>query len=232
MRKNTTESTEPQTSKPAEAPKASKPKVSGRNWRPIMLMAAIMFLAAFVRVAFSFSVSAGSDFALSGGTDASNNLRFIESIVGDHKIRFTDNWENYPNGTLILVPVLFDAVMAVFAFIFNAFMNDAVNATSLALALSGPVFGVLACIPMYFVGKEMFSSKIAGYASAAFLALCPVFVQESVFSNGTGMSFAVFLFLFGIYFLIKALKGLNDNVSAYKTSIFAGIFIAAAMSLR
>ena len=230
MRKNTTESTEPQTSKPAEAPKASKPKVSGRNWRPIMLMAAIMFLAAFVRVAFSFSVSAGSDFALSGGTDASNNLRFIESIVGDHKIRFTDHWENYPNGTLILVPVLFDAVMAVFAFIFNAFMNDAVNATSLALALSGPVFGVLACIPMYFVGKEMFSSKIAGYASAAFLALCPVFVQESVFSNGTGMSFAVFLFLFGVYFLIKAIKKLQgDAVSAYKTSIIAGIFIAAAM---
>ena len=230
MRKNTTESTEPQTSKPAEAPKASKPKVSGRNWRPIMLMAAIMFLAAFVRVAFSFSVSAGSDFALSGGTDASNNLRFIESIVGDHKIRFTDHWENYPNGTLILVPVLFDAVMAVFAFIFNAFMNDAVNATSLALALSGPVFGVLACIPMYFVGKEMFSSKIAGYASAAFLALCPVFVQESVFSNGTGMSFAVFLFLFGVYFLIKAIKKLQgDAVSAYKTSIIAGIFVAAAM---
>ena len=230
MRKNTTEPTEPQTSKPAEAPKASKPKVSGRNWRPLMLMGVILFLAAFVRVAFSFSVSAGSDFALSGGTDASNNLRFIESLVGDHKIRFTDNWENYPEGSLVVVPVLFDAVMSIFAFIFNAIMDDPIKASSLALALSGPVFGVAACIPMYFVGKEMFSSKIAGYASAAFLALCPVFVQESVFSNGTGMSFAVFLFLFGVYFLIKALKQLQgDAVPAYKTSIIAGIFVAAAM---
>ena len=230
MRKNTTESTEPPAVKPVEESKVSKPKNSGRNWRPIMVMGAILFLAAFVRVAFSFSVSAGSGFALSGGTDASNNLRFIESIVEYRKVRFTDNWLNYPDGSLIVVPVLFDAIMAAFAMLVDVFMKGPVESSSLVLAVSGPVFGMLACIPMYFVGKEMFSSKIAGYASAAFLALCPVFVQESVFSNGTGMSFAVFLFLFGIYFLIKALKGLNDNVSAYKTSIFAGIFIAAAMA--
>ncbi len=230
MRKNTTEQAEPQAVKPVEEPKAKKPKASGRNWRPLIFMGAIMILAAFVRIAFSYSVSAGSDFALSGGTDASNNLRFIESIVGDHKIRFTDNWLNYPEGSLIVVPVLFDAVMAAVAMLFNVFMDDPVGASSLALAVSGPLFGMLACIPMYFVGKEMFSSKLAGYASAAFLALCPVFVQESVFSNGTGMSFAVFFFLFGIYFLIKALKGIqNDAVSAYKTSIIAGIFVAAAM---
>lgn len=229
MRKNTTEPAEPQ-AKPVEEPKAKKAKASGRNWRPIIFMGAIMILAAFVRVAFSYSVSAGSDFALSGGTDASNNLRFIESIVADHKIRFTDNWLNYPEGSLIVVPVLFDAIMAVFAFLFNAIMDDPIKASSFALALSGPLFGMLSCIPMYFVGKEMFSSKLAGYASAAFLALCPVFVQESVFSNGTGMSFAVFLFLFGVYFLLKALKGIQgDAVSAYKTSIIAGIFIAAAM---
>ncbi len=230
MRKNTTEQAEPQAAKPVEEPKAKKPKASGRNWRPLIFMGAIMILAAFVRIAFSYSVSAGSDFALSGGTDASNNLRFIESIVADHKIRFTDNWLNYPEGSLIVVPVLFDAIMAAVALLFNVFMDDPINASSLALAVSGPLFGVLACIPMYFVGKEMFSSKLAGYAAAAFLALCPVFVQESVFSNGTGMSFAVFLFLFGIYFLIKALKGIQgDAVSAYKTSIIAGIFIAAAM---
>ncbi len=231
MRKNTTEPTEPQASKPAEVPKVKKTGASVRNWRPLMIMGAIMFLAAFVRVAFSFSVSAGSDFALSGGTDASNNLRFIESIVEYKKIRFTDNWLNYPEGSLIVIPVLFDAVMAAVAMLFNVFMDDPVKASSLALAVSGPLFGVLACIPMYFVGKEMFSSKLAGFAAAGFLALCPIFVQESVFSNGTGMSFAAFLFLFGIYFLIKALKGLQgDAVSAYKTSAFAGIFIAAAMA--
>ncbi len=230
MRKNTNESPEMPAAKPAEVPKAPKAKGTGRNWRPLALMGAILFLAAFVRVVFAFSVSADSGFALSGGTDASNNLRFIESIVADHKVRFTDNWLNYPDGTLIVVPVLFDAVMSVFALLVNLVMDDPVQSSSAVLAFSGPVFGVLACIPMYFVGKEMFSSKIAGYASAGFLALCPVFVEESAFSNGTGMSFALFFFLIGIYYLVKALKGLNNNVSAYKTSIIAGIFIAIAMS--
>ena len=230
MRKNTTEPTETQAQKPVEEPKVKKTKATVRSWRPLMILGVLMFLAAFVRVAFSFSVSAGSDFALSGGTDASNNLRFIESIVEYHKIRFTDNWLNYPEGSLIVIPVLFDALMAAVAMLVNVFMDDPVKASSFALAISGPVFGVLACIPMYFVGKEMFSSKVAGYAAAAFLALCPVFVQESVFSNGTGTSFAVFLFLFGIYFLIRALKvPQGDAVSAYKTAGIAGIFIAAAM---
>lgn len=230
MRKNTTEPTETQAQKPVEEPKVKKTKAPVRSWRPLMILGVLMFLAAFVRVAFSFSVSAGSDFALSGGTDASNNLRFIESIVEYHKIRFTDNWLNYPEGSLIVIPVLFDALMAAVAMLVNVFMDDPVKASSFALAISGPVFGVLACIPMYFVGKEMFSSKVAGYAAAAFLALCPVFVQESVFSNGTGTSFAVFLFLFGIYFLIRALKvPQGDAVSAYKTAGIAGIFIAAAM---
>ncbi|MBO7410239.1 MAG: hypothetical protein J6T68_04885, partial [Candidatus Methanomethylophilaceae archaeon] len=228
MRKNTTEPTEPQI-KPAAEPKASKPKVSGRNWRPVIIIAIVMFLAAFVRLAFSFGVSAGSDFALSGGTDASNNLRFIQALVNDGEFTFRDDWMTYPEGSVLVVPVLFACAMSALAGLFNIFLADVTLSSSLALAVSGPLFGVLACIPMYFVGKEMFSSKLAGYVSAAFLALCPVFVQETVFSNGTGMSFALFFFLIGVYYLIRALKDINDNISAYKTSIIAGAFIALAM---
>ena len=228
MAKNTTEPTEPQT-KPAAEPKASKPKASGRNWRPAIIIAMVMFLAAFVRLAFSIGVSAGSDFALSGGTDASNNLRFIQALVNDGEFIFKDDWMTYPEGTVLVVPVLFACAMSALAGLFNIFLSDVTTSSSLALAVSGPLFGVLACIPMYFVGREMFSSKLAGYVSAAFLALCPVFVQETVFSNGTGMSFALFFFLFGVYYLIRALKDINDNISAYKTSIIAGAFIALAM---
>ena len=228
MRKKTTEPTEP-LERPAAEPKASKPEVSGRNWRPLIIMGAIMFLAAFLRVAFSFSVSAGSDFALSGGTEASNNLRFVQSVVSDGKLIFSDDWMSYPEGSILVVPVLFSCIMSAFAVIMNAIIGDAALSSSAVLAASGPVFAVLSCIPMYFVGKVMFNSKLAGYAAAAFLALCPVYIQESVFSNGTGMSFAVFFFLFGVYYLIKALKGLNEPVSAYKTSMLAGLAIALAM---
>ena len=228
MRKNTTEPTEPQM-KPAAEPKASKPRDSGRNWRPVIIIAIVMFLAAFVRLAFSFGVSAGSDFALSGGTDASNNLRFIQALVNDGEFTFRDDWMSYPEGSVLVVPVLFACAMSALAGLFNIFLSDVTLSSSLALAVSGPLFGVLACIPMYYVGREMFSSKLAGYVSAAFLALCPVFVQETVFSNGTGMSFALFFFLFGVYYLIRALKNTNDNISAYKTSIIAGAFIALAM---
>ena len=228
MRKIKAESTEPQAIPAAEST-SPKTKDSGRNWRPVILVAAILFLAAFVRVAFSFGVSAGSEFALSGGTEASNNLRFVESIVNDGKIRFTDNYLNYPNTSLIVVPIFFDLVMAAFGMLFHLFISNGTEASSLALALSGPVFGVLACIPMYFVGREMFSSKVAGYMSALFLALCPVFVQESVFSNGVGTSFALFFFLIGVYFLVKALKASKEFGADIKTPLIAGVFIAISM---
>lgn len=228
MRKTTAESTESQQNRAATAKPTGKSGLADRNWRPIACMGVILLLAAIVRVAFSIGISAGSDFALSGGTQSSNNLRFIESIVSDGKIRFTDNWLNYPNGSVIVVPVVFDFIMALFAFVFNVFIDDSVTASSLALALSGPVFGVLACIPMFLLGREMFSSRLAGYLAAAYLALCPVFVEESVFSNGAGTSFTVFLLLFGILFLVKALKTLQDPKAAYKTAAFAGLFTAGA----
>lgn len=228
MRKTTAESTESQQAIAATARTTEKSKNADRNWRPLIFMGVILLLAAIVRVAFSFGISAGSDFALSGGTQSSNNLRFIDSIVSDGKIRFTDNWLNYPNGSMIVVPVVFDFIMAIFAMLFNVFLNDGTTATSLALALSGPVFGVLACIPMYLLGREMFSSRLAGYLAALYLALCPVFVEESVFSNGAGTSFVVFTLLYGILFLVKALKALNEPVAAYKSALIAGAFIAVA----
>lgn len=228
MRKNKAESSG---SQPAAVTEPTSPNTaaSGRNWRPIIAMGVILFLAAFFRVIFSYGISAGSDFALTGGTEASNNLRFIESIINDGKIRFTDNYLNYPEGSLILVPILFDLVIAAFGMLFNVFLDNGIEAASLALALSGPVFGTLACIPMYFVGKEMFSSKTAGYLAAGFLALCPIFVQESVFSNGVGTSFAVFFLLWGILFLVKALKNTKEFGSDFKTPLIAGAFLAVAM---
>ena len=58
MRNKTTEPTELPSVKTVVEPKASKPEVSGRNWRPVIIIGIVMFLAAFVRIAFSYSVSA------------------------------------------------------------------------------------------------------------------------------------------------------------------------------
>ena len=235
MRKDQAEVTE--VPKQKGTPSEKQNPASKRNWRPVIIMGIILILAAFVRVAFSFGTSAGSDFALSGGTASSDNLRFITSLLNG-ELLITDASQYYPYGSVTTASLLFNVVMCAFAGAFNVFCGDINTAASLALAVSGPLFAVLACIPMYFLGKELFGNKLAGYLSALFLALCPIVVRQSVFSNGEGLSFTLLLFIIAAIFVVKMVKSFNGansegikgiisgNKAAVKFAVVAGIFLA------
>ena len=208
-----------------------------KNWRPILVMGVIMFLAAFVRVFFAYGVSAGSDFALSGGTVSSNNLLALDNLMSDGLVTFVNESLYYPYGSTSVAPMVFAIIMYPFALIANVFLHDTTVASSFALALSGPLFGVLAVIPMYLLGKEITGKRLGGILAALFLALCPVAVQETVFSNGTGLSLVLFLSIFAVYFLVKAIKsaGLTDGAResadrkpVLKYALVSGILLALA----
>ncbi len=234
MRKDQAEKTEPRSKTENTSVDAGKSLKGGKN--PLVIMGIILLLAAFVRVIFSYGVSAGSGFALSGGTVSSDNLHLVEGILSG-KFSLTDSSLYYPYGSVTTASLLFNMIAVAFGAIFQIF-TDVHTASSLALAVSGPLFGVLACIPMYYLGKLIFGSKLAGYLSALFLALCPIAVRETVFSNGTGTSFTLLLFLIAILFVVKMAKSIeygeftgvksliSQNKSATRYSVIAGALLA------
>ena len=212
MRIHRTDSTDPGAAATDKRPAAaSAPK---KNWRPVLLAGVVLFIAVFVRVFFAYGVSAGSDFALSGGTAASNNLYALEKLLSEGAVSFVNGSMYYPYGSANVAPMLFTLVMYPFALVANVFLQDPVVASSFALALSGPLFGVLACIPVYFIGKELTGRTAGGMLAMLFMALCPVAVQQTVFSNGSGISFTLLFAAIAVLFMIKALRALGGTDSA------------------
>ena len=212
MRIHRTDSTDPGAVTAGQRQAASP--VPKKNWRPVLLAGVVLFIAVFVRVFFAYGVSAGSDFALSGGTAASNNLYALEKLLSEGAVSFVNGSMYYPYGSANVAPMLFTLVMYPFALVANVFLQDTVTASSFALALSGPLFGVLACIPVYFIGKELTGRTAGGMLAMLFMALCPVAVQQTVFSNGSGISFTLLFAAIAVLFMIKALKALGGTDSA------------------
>ena len=212
MRIHRTDSTDPGAAAAGQRPAA--PSAPKKNWRPVLLAGVVLFIAVFVRVFFAYGVSAGSDFALSGGTAASNNLYALEKLLSEGAVSFVNGSMYYPYGSANVAPMLFTLVMYPFALVANVFLQDSVVASSFALALSGPLFGVLACIPVYFIGKELTGRTAGGMLAMLFMALCPVAVQQTVFSNGSGISFTLLFAAIAVLFMIKALRALGGTDSA------------------
>jgi asparagine N-glycosylation enzyme membrane subunit Stt3 len=191
---------------------------------------------------FAYDTSAGSGFALSGGSDATYHLRVIEHILtgGGHMI--TDSALNYPYGGLNYNPPLFDWTVAAVAYPLTLFGLSVTEAASAALAFSTAFVGALTCIPVYLMVREMFSRRAAIIASA-FFALSSVAIIKTVFSNGTESAFYVFFFVLMTLFLLRAVKALKKpeadagiktsilapfkNKAAFRNLIFAALSLAA-----
>lgn len=201
-----------------------------KNWRLIIIAGVVLFLAAFLRVFFAFDISVGSDFALSGGTAASNNLYALEKLLSEGAVSFVNGSMYYPYGSANVAPMLFTLVMYPFALIANAIVADPVVAASATLALSGPVLGVLACIPTYYIGKELTGKNMGGLLAMLFMAVCPVAVQQTVLSNGSGISFALFFASIAVLFLIRALKACGQTDSARDNAVPKSYLVPAAVA--
>ncbi|MCL2143451.1 MAG: glycosyltransferase family 39 protein, partial [Methanomassiliicoccaceae archaeon] len=175
------------------------------NWRSLTVLSAIFLIALMLRVFFAYGTSAGSGYALSGGSDAAYHLHIITEILtkGGHVI--TDTAINYPFGGPNYSPPLFDWSIAILAYPLTLFGYSTADAASIALVYATAIIGALTCIPVYKLGKEMFSRK-AGYIAAAFFAISSLAIVKTVFSNGTESAYFVFFFVLMSLFLLRAVK--------------------------
>ena len=135
-----------------------------REWRLITLVA-IMIVAFVIRTVFAIGVSAGSDFALSGGTGASTHAHIIESILNG-SFAFTDPALNYPYGSVNIYPAFMDFILAGFAKIAVLFGVSPGTAAAGTLAFAAPVLAALTCWPVYLIGRKMFDDEKIGLLAA------------------------------------------------------------------
>jgi asparagine N-glycosylation enzyme membrane subunit Stt3 len=212
------------------------------NWRSLTVLSAIVLIAFMLRMFFAYGTSAGSGFALSGGADAVYHLHVIEQILNGGFV-IKDTSINYPFGGTNYNPPLFDISVAILAYPLKLFGFSTAKAASIALVYSTAIVGALTCIPVYKLGKEMFSRK-AGYIAAAFFALSSVAIVKTVFSNGTESAFFVFFFVLMTLFLLRAVKAFKPsedgtligkisapfgNKTVFRNMIFAALSLTALM---
>ncbi|MDR3075432.1 MAG: hypothetical protein LBU30_05290 [Candidatus Methanoplasma sp.] len=206
-----------------------------REWRLITLLA-IMIAAFVIRFIFAFGVSAGSDFALSGGSGASIHAHMIESILNG-SFTFSDPALNYPYGSVNTYPPLMNILLAGIAGIVTMFGVSTGTAAAGTLAFSAPIFAALTCWPVYLIGRKMFGDEKIGLLAALLYAFFALMVMTTVFSNGTEYAFVGFLFAFMLYFLLKALdacdkvqpdgfRGMIGDRTILKNVLLAGILFA------
>ena len=210
------------------------------NKRSIIAVGLIVIMAFIMRFIFAVGVSAGSEFALSGGTVASEHLHTITQILSGGSFFGVDDTLNYPFGSVNSNPVLIDCILAGIASIGTSLGMLPVKAASLTLSTFSLMCGTFAVIPMFLLGKEVVGTRKAGFVAALFLAFCPIVISQTVFSNGTETGWILLLFIVLSLLIFKGIKAVNfsaktedpmketiaANRSALKLAVFAGLVLA------
>lgn len=204
-----------------------------RHWLLLTLLL-IVALAIAVRTVFSFGISAGSNFALSGA-GSSEHQHTIENILTG-AFGLSDPSLNYPYGGTSVQPPLVDFILAFFAWAATLLGVSVPTAAAGALAFSGPIAAAISCVLVYILGKEMFDRTV-GLVSALLFATLPLPIVMSVFSNGNEMSIVVMFFVAAMLFMARAMNALDSGREAgikgafskgvLKYTIPAGLLFAA-----
>lgn len=173
------------------------------HWRLLSLLA-IIIVAFLFRFVFAYGISAGDNYALSGGTSASSHLRIITEILAGTYNPANEMSMNYPFGTASISGPLFDYFMAAIAWLVTCFGIDTPVAAAGTLAWTAPIFGALTCVPVYLIAKKLFKDEIISLVSALFYAVFAASIMTTAFSNGAEYPLLCFIVAWFVYFVASA----------------------------
>ena len=181
-----------------------------KNWCVLTLIA-IVVVAFLLRFCFAYGISAGDNYALSGGSSAASHRRIIAEILWGTYNPGNEAALNYPYGAESIYGPLFDYCCAAWAKLFSAFGMSYDASAGAALAWNPPIFGALTCIPVFMLATKIFKGdKVIGLTAAGFYCLFPALIMTSPFSYGTELPFLCFLVAGLTYFVVSAFSAVDE----------------------
>lgn len=222
--------------KPSEGGSGSsfKERIIG-NWRLIFVLLVIMAVAFILRVFFAYDVAVAGGYGLSGGSNAAYHVVVIEHIMANWSHLVENPAVNYPFGEINVNPPLMDWVLAIMAQFVTLFGVSPAVAAEGTLIWSTAILGTLTCIPIYYLGKEMFNHR-TGVISSLLYAVCAIAISQTVLSNGTEAAFYGFFFSIMLLYLYRAVKASKQDVAGRTKGEFKsyakGVFGANRLALK
>lgn len=183
------------------------------RYSTFICLVGIFIIAFFLRSYFALEMSTkfGTPFLLTGGSDAYYYERIVEYIGFNNRHLLYDPMINFPMGVTNPRPPFYGWTTVLSAHLFAPFVGGFTKSLHYTLILSTAFWGALTIFPTYFVGRDIFGKR-AGIAAAFFLAISAGHLQRSPIGNADHDAIYLFFAVTGFYFLMKALKGIPDNV--------------------
>jgi oligosaccharyl transferase (archaeosortase A-associated) len=140
------------------------------------ILALIFALSLYIRVVVPYDSLFSATFVRFGGNDPWYNMRLVESTLHNfpHRIYF-DAFTYYPHGTTVPFAPLFDYLLAVIIWMIglgDPYATLGQYGIDTIGAWYPAVLGALTVIPVYCIGKELWTRN-AGLISAALIAVLP-----------------------------------------------------------
>lgn len=215
----------------AESEAAKRGSGSSKGHKCVVTLAILMVLALVLRFVFSYSISAGSDYALSGGTNASSHLRIVLEILAGTYDPASQAQFNYPYGIASVSGPVYDYLMAGLAWIVTLFGVSDATAASGVIAWSTPIFAVLTAIPVFAIAKKLTSDDTIALTSVLFFEFCALVISVTPFSYGAEYAFLGLIASVMVYFLVCAIKNADDaNLAGIGSIRQKGVIVPALVA--
>ena len=177
-------------------------------WTLLVGIAISIFIgvALYMRLAIPYEQVFSGEFVKLAGIDSWYHLRLIENLVAHYPQSIVfDPYTLYPHGSNVFWPPFYDFAIATICMILGS-GSPSIQTIETVSAYFPAVLGALTVIPVYFIGKTLFS-RWAGIIAAGLLAIMPgEFLGRTILGFTDHHVAEVFFSTVTLLFLIMAVK--------------------------
>jgi oligosaccharyl transferase (archaeosortase A-associated) len=183
------------------------------NTKSSLILLVIFSLALFLRVYPRLGQVFGGGWVRFGEVDPWYHVRLIENLLQHfpQQIAF-DPYSNFPYGQPVAFAPFFDLMLGSITWLIG-WGSPSIHTMEVTAAYFPAILGALTVIPVFFIGKELFSFKM-GLISAALIAIMPGNYLARSLLGVTDHHVAETLFsTLAALFLILAIKNARNKVN-------------------